>query len=513
MKLFLNLTGFIGLSIVALLVFTLWPLRPFLSLDFLSSKHLLIFTNEAEARPCGGFVTAVGTVQILPPHLSVKNSYALATSLGPAEPPLTQVADQKYFWDLGVNPDLEVCSQHFREAYQTLLPETKFDKVILIDFATIESTLRLFDSIKLNGDKVPTKDVFASLSRLVADVDRHDEQTLQNRKKPLVVLAQSLFWKLITHPLKMPKATTLLGKSLQNGQVFISGQSPDFAPSKNNLSVVEWNLGGAKTSRSLKKTLKIVAREVAPDQWGWLLKFSAEHLGGFDEPLSQDWKGLFEFRLPDFLGGETIVEEMTLPPGEIWTKMLSFEAVPFPVIDGGNKAFSVFVPRGQQLYADVSVSLFSQKSFAEASFDSHENIGEFFGMLKGGAKVFSWKARPDKISPFITLHEVVSADHVASQTELDPDIPFWAEIHFNEPVLIPEGVKMSLVDRDFENKEVSEHPELRSVRLLEDGRTLILGFWQSERQKNERYYLEIEGVRDLWGNVIVPQKRTLVDRR
>lgn len=511
MKLLLKSISILALLILIILIFFLWPFRSFLSFDFLTSQHLLIFTNEAEARPCGGFVTAVGTFQAIPPSISLKNSYALSEPLGLVDPPLTKVADQKYFWDIGVDPNLNICAQEFKNAYAELQPDEEIAEVILIDFATIESVLTIFDTINLNEQEVPTKDIFAALTRTVADIDRHDEEALQNRKRPLVSLTRSLFWKIITHPQTISRISSIMNTSLQNGQIYTSHKSPEFSPSENDIYVAEWNLGGAKTSRSLKKTLKIVAREIVPDQWAMIIKFSAENLGGLDEPLSQAWKGVFEFQMPIFLGGENITETVSLPPGEVWTKTIPFSKFQLP--NRKEKIISLFIPRGQKLHTDVSISLFPQKTFAEAVFFTHENIGEFYEVLKGGQKVFSWTENADQIAPFITLHEFVSAEHIADQTDLKTDIPLWVEVHFNEKVLVQEEVSIALLDRDFENEEVTEDPALKHVELLDDQRTLVLGFMQLEAQKNERYYLEISGVRDLWGNKIKPQQRTVIDRR
>ena len=512
MKLLLKASVYLSLALFVFLVLSLWPLRSFLTPGFLLSKHLLIFTNEAEARPCGGFVTAVGTFQVFPPHITLKNSYALAEPLGPAEPPLTKVAEEKYFWDLGIDTDLALCSEKFKAAHEAFFPEELISNVLLIDFSTIESVLALFEEIELDGEIIRSQDIFAYLTRLVADVDRHDERSLQGRKRPLVTLTREIFGAVLAHPWRLPQITSIIKEKQESGLIFVSGYSPVFAPSTKDIAVVEWNLGGAKTSRSLKKTLKIVAREITPDQWGVILKFSAENLGGLDEPLSQDWKGVFQFQLPEYLGGEMITEELTLPPGDVWNKVLSFGDVRLPRGENGKRDISVFVPRGQKLFTDFSLSLLPQKTFKNASFQSHENIGELFEVFFAGSHTFTWEELPDHTPPFVTLHEFISPEQVASQTEFNADIPLWVEVHFNEKVVVSEGMNISLTDRDFENKTLTENPALKYIELLEDGRTIIMGFLQTAPQQNERYYLKIDGVKDLWGNKIEVQQRTLIDR-
>ncbi len=55
------------LLVVAYFAISFWPLRELVINGFLGGRTLIVFTNEAEARPCGGFVTAVGEVQLFPP--------------------------------------------------------------------------------------------------------------------------------------------------------------------------------------------------------------------------------------------------------------------------------------------------------------------------------------------------------------------------------------------------------------------------------------------------------------
>jgi len=167
---------------------------------------------------------------------------------------------------------------------------------------------------------------------------------------------------------------------------------------------------------------------------------------------------------------------------------------------------------------NVTISLFPQKSFSKATFPQHENIGYFVGEIKNFRKIFRWVVRPDLSPPFITLHEIIPKKSLDSM-ELSPEVKgkfasanLFAEVHFNEKSKLNSNFLVTLTDRNFENKDISESQTPTSAVLLKDGRTLILGFFQRQKQLHERFYLEIKGVEDWQGNEIITEKRTLIDR-
>ncbi len=496
---------FAGFAFVYLLI-TIWPVREFLGGGFLNQKNLLIFTNEAESRPCGGFVTLVGTYGPGLFSAELKNSYAFENkTFGVAEYPLNKVANGKKFWDLGTNLNLKVCSEDFKTAYETYSQE-EIGNVILVDFSSIEEVFGLYGKIGFEDEKLTKENLFALLTRIVSDVDRHDEEALKTRKTPLAQVGKKLIWRTIFNPTILPRITRIIRKNLDQGKIFVSDFSPKITPEETDFYVSEWNLGGAKTSRFLKKTLKISAREYIPNQWAININFSAKNLGGVDEPLSQSWKGVFEFQLPKFLNQEMTYKETEIPPGEIFEKEFVL------TYSGDLLNFSIFKPRGQSLLADVDISFFPQKSFEKTSFPTHENVGQFFGEIVGFRKNFDWEVKKDELPPFITLHEFIAPKVLPESFQRSAKGSLIAEIHFNEKVEMTPDFTAKLTDRNFGDVNTTEDPVFQSAKLLEDGRTLVLEFYQSKVQPEERFYLKVSGAKDLWGNEIEEQKRTLIQR-
>ena len=503
----------IGVLLLLYVGVVAWTLRDFIGTGFLAGRTLVLFTNEAEARPCGGFVSAYGTVRVFPPSIDFHNSYDLGgQNFGLATPPLDKVSATKNFWDLGTSPDLSLCAEEFRTAFEKTTT-TPISHVLLFDTKTAEQIFALFGTVKFGDQILNGQNFFAEMSRLVADVDRHSESALSERKLPLSHLAKKMIVRSIFNPSLLPRAAAIVAKNANEGLLFSPEVSPYIAPEDGDFSLIEWNLGGAKSSRFLKKTIRITARETYPNKWGFFVEVLAQHLGGMDEPLSQAWKGVFEVRMPKFLNADPIFIEAELDPGRAFYKAFPFE------YEGDLKEFSIFRPRGMPLFGDVSVSLFPQKTFLKSSFPTHENVGTFFGEIKSFRQTFGWEEAPDTSAPFVTLHEIISpatlsaspeGKEVAKKITLEKII---AEIHFNEPVILEHDFKVSLKDLNIENKALSEDPGLSMAKLFQDRKTLILTFFEIESQPNERYSLEISGVKDWYGNLIKVAPRTLIDRQ
>ncbi|MCF7812146.1 DUF4012 domain-containing protein [Candidatus Gracilibacteria bacterium] len=503
-------------GILFLYVFlVLWPLRSLVWNGFLSGKTLILFTNEAEARPCGGFMTAFGVVQVFPPKIELKNAYALSDyTFGKAEAPLSQVSETKNFWDLGTSVNLEECASAFEQAYEEARKES-ISQVILFDLQTAEEIFHLFAPLKIGDRWLHERNFFAELSRIVSDVDRHDETALQNRKTPLSHVGKKILWRTFLNPLLLPKATNIIAENIASGDVFIPDISPRIQIERTDFSLIEWNLGGAKSSRFLEKLLQIFVREIAPGEWDIQLQVNITHTGGIDEPLSQNWKGGFEVVTPKFLGIEPVFLEAEISPGETFSKTFSFQ------YKGTLNEFSVFRPRGQRVAASVLISLFPQQTFLRANFDTHENSGQFIGNIEDFRRMFRWETAPDKSNPFITLHEVISFESLPSEIRWDwgeyflrsDTLFFPIEIHLNEKIRLKENFSVQIRDRDFENTEITEDILIQDSKMLKDQRTLLLLGKISQWQNEERFSIEIEGMEDFFGNPLSSGRRTLMLRR
>lgn len=479
----------------------IWPVRHLISAKFLFNTHLVVMTNEAELRPCGGFVTVYGKVRILPPKVEIKNVYALKNAeFGEAPEPINQVSDKIRFWDLGTSSDLRKCTETFEKAAKTIDLDT--DDVILFDISTVEKITK-------------NETIFSELTRTVANTDRHDEQTLSKRKSPLVSVGKKTFWNILLKPWRWPEISRDLAAQIENGNIYIPYISPEIKPESDDFAFYEWNLGGGKSSRFLDKKLEISAREVAINKWEINGELTVEHLGQYDEPLSQDWKGVLELKFPEKFQQESWQFPAKISPGEVWQKKFSLN------YEGKIENFSIFNQRGQKLFLDLNISLFGQQTFAETNFPHHENVGNLRKEANKFREKISWIPVLDQIKPFITLHEWSDNRAIIPEEFRGKWSDFlktknkkfhFAEVHFSEPVVFGKNITVEITDKDFENKEVTENPLFEEIILFDDQHTALIGFWQNKKQPNERFYIKFRGIFDNFNNEISLQNYTIIDR-
>ncbi|MCK5460606.1 DUF4012 domain-containing protein [Candidatus Gracilibacteria bacterium] len=489
-------------------IVVLWPIKTVIP-KLLTGNQLILFTNENEARPCGGFLTAFGTVSLFPFEFELKNVYHFEKpSFGKTEFPLSKVAPTMKFWDLGTTSNLSMCAKKFQMAYEEVT-DLDVKNVILVDFETIEAVATLLGTFDIEGESVQGRALFSLLSRKAANIDRHDETALDNRKKVAANVGKTLIKKGLRNPLVLLEITRLIRDRLEKGALFMEDISPNIEKQANDFSVTEWNLGGGKSSRVLKKNFKISAREESLGEWEIVVDFLVEHQGGENEPISQFWKGGFEIQFPSFLGGQNFFVEHSLKPGEKFQKTFREKYIG----DLSEVSFSIFRPRGQKLFLDVSIALFPEKVFEKATFETRDGLGHFFSELEEVRKIFAWTEKLDQNAPFVTLHEVIKKEGLTKDLKnIFNESSFLAEIHFNEKVVLKPSFSAILFDRDFENTKITEHPQLKTYKLLSDNKTLIIGFSQEVKQLNERFYLQLFGIEDLFGNQYLTQKRTLIPR-
>lgn len=499
---------FLGLLVLGIVYITLvlWPIRSLVG-PMLNGKTLIVFTNEAEARPCGGFASAYGVVSVFPPKGELKNVYALAgKSFQPANYPLSLVSDKQNFWDAGISTNLEECAESFRQHYMFAVNE-KINHVLLVDFKTLQDVVGIWNSISLEGEPINAQSFFAKMSRKVADIDRHDEESLATRKSPLASFGKKIIFKSL-NPLVPPRITRIVAKNLQNGSVYSSKSSKPYMRQPQDFAVTEWNLGGGKSSRYLQKDVQISARELTPGNWQWKVRFEVRHLGGWDEPLSQDWKGLFVFDFPEFLDQPAIQKEVFLAPGELYEQGFIFDRTgPIP------NTLGLFVPRDQEISYVFSLSALPQQNIESRNLELRENVAFDAGVAQHPRTDFSVNILPDNQNPFITFHKAVPRDVLSEEEKnIFASGQMLVEIHLSENVVLDPNFRAELEDRDYTNKEVSENPIYTNHILRPDKHSIIIGFANNVQQLEERYYIKLFGVKDLWGNEIEVSPRTVIDR-
>jgi len=398
---------------------------------------------------------------------------------------------------LGTSMNLNQCAQNFKAGYFTNT-EKEVDRVILVQMSFLEDWARL-----LGHD-----DFFAIISRDVADIDHHDELVLAERKSAAAAQVNSLIRKSLFRPFGWKKSLSLFSKSIDSSAIYFDGISPEVEPKKSDFVITEWNLGGAKSSRYVAKNLIITATETSPDEWYFHLNILINHLGTQDAPLSQDWKGKLFITLPDFLGGG----KQNLLSG-LSTNGI-FKTDIYKSYKGTLENISIFNTPSQNWNTQISVRLFPQQNMQSDDLLVTENIGTFFETSKGFRQNFSWSASIDETAPFLTIHKPIDPsvlETIYREKMKWSENDLVTELQFNEAINL-KNLTAELKDRDHTVSEITENPQLKGFTLLDNQTTLLLNWSQDTYQKDERFYLTLSGIEDVWGNAYINAPRTVITR-
>ena len=527
------------ITLVLVLGLILGPNVKWLNPGFWWGQSLVVLMNENEARPCGGFVTAYGVVNIPVGGVELSNSFAFPpVNLGLSPEPLNRVSAEQKFWDLGTNADLNRCGQEFVSAYERATGNFP-KRVFLVQSGLLEDYLGALGPVTAGNQTLSAQNFFALTSRLVSDIDRHDENTLAERKDPLHSFGKRLITTSILRPWRWHALSQVVYRAEQNGTLYVHrpGQEKPQIWQQNKdrtVSVSEWNLGGGKSSRYLDKHWTVFLAQVGPDRWEVSNRLEVTHLGQEDKPLSQDWQGGFEF---NFFNIEDRFVPATIATGETFTHTETFTLNrsdlfrPWQSLGTDLATLSLYAPPYQNWHSTLQVSALAQQTLKAISqnLTVQESTAVWRGETDLSGEAFSFTLEPDTLAPFLTWHKPLldPSETVAEQLALtEGDIV--VELHFNEPVnvlnapfeTLEDGrqrfagsdLNIELLDRDFEVKDVTQNLSVTSGLLFTDNTTLLLKITPETYQLNERYYLAIEGIADQWGNTKTITNRTVITR-
>lgn len=483
-----------------------FPLRSIMPAGFLFESHLIAFTNEAEQRPCGGFLTAFAEVSFFPPRLILKNSYDLNhTSLGEAPEDLKTVTNQLYFWDTTISPDLNTCTKQIQTAYKTTTYRA-IDRVWLVNTNVLTDIIATVGPIKSASMSIDSQTFFPMVSRQVAHADRHDEKAILERKEPLKQVLKDLLRTITLKPFAWHRLFETISQSEKKSDLFIQNKSKNIVPNKDQIRFIEWNLGGGKTSKSLWQSLDINARETSPSQWEFSLSFTAKNLSGNDEPLGQNWQGKWDMYFPEVWKLEPETHSVVIKPGQEWffEKKIRYE--------GDVSSLEVFVPRGQILHGSFQISVYPQQILVAKDFKTFNNTGFGFKTFETGSNIIHWEVEEDRQGPFLTMHKPVAMESLSAEVAFSfKDSSLVVEVHTNEKIQPDLIQKATLIDRDYA-LVINENTENNALFVFPDQTTLLLGFSPKTLQENERFYLEIDALIDVWGNPQSVGKNTVIIR-
>ncbi|QQR54454.1 DUF4012 domain-containing protein [Candidatus Peregrinibacteria bacterium] len=190
--------------------FLFWRAPSLTGFPFGNRTYIVLFQNNYELRPTGGFISNYAELTFshgLYKGITFHDVYAEIDEHKTMEPPLvlsTLLDNENYaghtFRDANFDPDFRLSKDELIHFYQLTNPEARIDGVVAVDFHFLENWVGIYDEVSIDGTTFTQQNLFESLSSLVSDIDRHDEEALATRKDIAAPLIKKLILKTFIFP-------------------------------------------------------------------------------------------------------------------------------------------------------------------------------------------------------------------------------------------------------------------------------------------------------------------------
>jgi hypothetical protein len=250
-----------------------------------AKKYLILFQNDAELRPTGGFVTAYAVLKVEKGKVTPEKSsdiYDLDSKFTKrlAPPDIVKKLLKVNTWhlrDMNLSPDFKVSMDQFVAYYNELPGETKVDGVIAVDTKLLTDLVRALGPIEVPGygtftaDNDPRCDcpqVFYALEEIA---DRPTYTIRTDRKAILGPLMQTILVKAYGAPKQTwPNLFSSIWTNLNEKHVLMYFFNEDFqnaaemvgvagrikAYDADYLHISDANFGGAKSNMFVTQTIE-----------------------------------------------------------------------------------------------------------------------------------------------------------------------------------------------------------------------------------------------------------------
>ena len=512
--------------------------------------YLLVFQNDAERRPTGGFITAYGTLKFRfgIPSIEFGNVYdeklIQKNEVFPDPTVAELLAGPFYpghgFRDGNFDPDFPTTAKELMRLYKLGYPEADFDGVIALDFTAFENLAQTVDS-KLVGES----GLFSEIEKKVQGIDLHNPEEIKDRKNFLGGLAKSIIKKAVFSPMKYSLVSKSLIDSLNSKHIQFYFQDPTlqfrihekgwggelpFAADSDLLAINEGNYGGMKSSRYLVRDYEYDV-ELQDSEEGLSpianLQIKIQHRGDSSEPISGYYKSYWRIYVPlesqlvsgsvdrAYDDGKRQVwgKVIQMGPGEEREINLRYE-LPLSVLQDGSYKLKLVKQAGSaDDHARVTVKLPAGYLFKNAKCSSTslttgkmQNVKDYFSVRENLAifeenlnsdKNLELNILPDEMPPRLAWQEFVGGLSTI-------------DLRFNEPLdsASIESAIFEIKDLDYRN-ERTDPADIRRVRFIAP-QNIRLDLSGVSEECREWYELKFDGVSDLHGNVLENQKITVV---
>lgn len=519
-------------------------------LPFGQKNYLLIFQNNNELRPAGGFISSLGKLQFtagLPTSIQIEDSYGTIDDHDrlPAPWPMEKLlADQWYhgysFRDANYSPNFSDSARELMRVYRLTRASEQIDGVIAVNFRVLEDLLESLGPVKVEDKYLSKDNLFEEITNQVNDVDRHNLESLAKRKSILKPLAMAVIKKIILNPFKLRKVSDTITRSLtkKDLQLFFADENLQQLAKRNGwagewptnragdfLSVNEANLGGMKADRYLNRSVTYHVtfpeeyfRSTALPQAN--VQVEINHFGIENIPLSGPYSGYFRiFNDPAQLAAawsldppltttdlfkqapspsRALEEIVKLDPGESYTIQKTYP-LPRDIITNDIYSLNLIKQAGTagDIYT-VIIELPRGYRIESDTLESRENIGFWQGPLTTDLRL-NLKVVPDQSPPHLVQQLNQELNHIS--------------LHFNEDLnqnFAADPFSYQVTDLNVTHPEITDQLRLRQVKTTAKDVHLYLTGQTS--QPGEHYSVRLKNLRDTHGNILTDRQVTVVQR-
>ena len=504
---------------------------------FGSRNYLVLFQNNYELRPTGGFISIFGELKFtsgIYKGIEWQDVYGTVDDHDFVEPPLVLSAllgDENYgghtFRDANFDPDFTHSKDDLIEFYQRTNPDKRVDGIIAVDFHFVEKLLEKYEPIKVEGYELTEDNLFETLSAIASDVDRHNEESLASRKNISSPLFKKLLTKSIIFPWRAKSTLAFVAEQFNEKHALAtfnrSGLEKLFAKRNWNgalpesnfgdfLVVNDANYGGMKSNRYLTRDIQYELdisnrKDVRGNRViTATTEVTLSHEGIYNVPLSGNYKGYLRTLVPlgsDILEGSEITETrdnaevlgeiVEIEPGNSITYRYQYE---LPEYVWSENIYNLLLHKQPGTNADhyrVIVRAPQGMSFDSEQFDVHENLAIFETSLLSDTNL-NFTLTEDTQPPRIISHEITGLNEIT--------------LEFNETVdenTARDTANYQVFDIDHQNGIATDNLSVDFVTV--EGGKIILQTSGMSPQKDERYELEIRFMKDKTGNSMEEQPR------
>jgi len=511
---------------------------------FKEKNYLVLFQNNNELRPSGGFISAYGIAQF-------KNGFFKGIEINDvfgditdheyldAPYPQKQLMDGPFyqgytFRDANYYADFPQSVSELMRVYRLTDTETNFDGVIAVNLKNLEDLLDILGKVKVWDYEFTSGNVFELLEFSLHNIDYHNVEEVAERKNILGPLAKELIKQSVFSPLKWREISDMVVRNLNEKHIQLhffdsslqnaihskgwSGTWPE--PTGDFLAVVEANLGGMKSDRYIKRDVNYrlqIWENPEHNNYSLIGKVivDMEHFGNHNVPISGLYKGYLRIYVPKgselqksnvdnqkeelsvYTSFGTIVQ---MNPGE--RKTIEFEyLLPGTLFNG--RDYHLDIPKQAGTDADnYSVIIDAPQGLIIESddFESRENYAIWEqGLVRDTSLDF--EIIPDKIGPRIAYSNIEDLNKIL--------------VVFNErvdPAILSDPLNYIIEDTNEADSSVTDTIKIKSLKV--ELRDLWIEIDGMTEQFEEFYKLTIKNGFDLHGNSIEPSPKeiTLVQR-